>query len=107
MAWMVGGAEPARSCSAPRSRPTWGEDGNWLRWERQSPAMKPGGVIAWWALVVACTSSGSGPATVNVSAAQACADNAHERCTRLQTCSPTDTVLRYGSESACETRETS
>ncbi len=68
--------------------------------------MKPGAVVAWCALVVACTSSGSGPTTTNVSAAQACADNAHERCTRLQTCSPTDTVLRYGSESACETRET-
>jgi len=41
-----------------------------------------------------------------VSAAQACADNARERCARLQICSPTDVELRYGSVSTCETRET-
>lgn len=64
-----------------------------------------GAVAASWVLVVACT-RGSGPATATVSAAQACADNAHERCTQLQTCSPTDMQLRYGSESTCETRET-
>jgi hypothetical protein len=40
-----------------------------------------------------------------VTAAQACADNAHQRCTRLQTCSATDVQIRYGSESACETGE--
>jgi hypothetical protein len=58
------------------------------------------------AVVMAC-SSGSGPATASVTAAQACTDNAHQRCARLQTCSPTDLVLRYGSQSACESRETS
>jgi hypothetical protein len=62
-------------------------------------------VVAWWGLVVAC-SSGSGPATGGVTAAQACADNAHQRCIQLQSCSATDLQLRYGSESDCETRET-
>lgn len=60
---------------------------------------------AAWALVVAC-STGSGPPSATVSAAQACADNAHQRCTQLQTCSATDLELRYGSESTCESRET-
>ena len=69
--------------------------------------MRIGAGVASLALVVACTSGGgSGPASGGVSAAQACADNAHQRCTQLETCSPTDTQLRYGSESACETRET-
>ena len=38
--------------------------------------------------------------------AQSCADNAHQRCARLQSCSATDMQLRYGTERACETRET-
>ncbi len=62
-------------------------------------------VVVGCGLVVAC-SEGSGPAVRGVTAAQACADNAHERCIRLQTCSPTDVELRYGSESTCVTRET-
>jgi hypothetical protein len=69
--------------------------------------MRIGAGVASLAVVVACTSGGgSGPASGGVSAAQACADNAHQRCTQLESCSPTDTQLRYGSESACETRET-
>jgi hypothetical protein len=57
------------------------------------------------AAVVAC-STGSGPVASGVTAAQACADNAQQRCLRLQACSPTDVALRYGSETDCETRET-
>jgi hypothetical protein len=64
--------------------------------------------VAGSILVVACSSaSGPGPAASAVSAAQACADNAHQRCTQLQTCSATDLQLRYGTEGDCETRETS
>jgi hypothetical protein len=48
----------------------------------------------------------AGPDANAVTEAQACADNAHQRCTRLQTCSATDVQIRYGSESACETGET-
>ena len=62
-------------------------------------------IVAWCGLVAAC-SDASGTATSTVSAAQACADNARARCTRLQTCSPTDLELRYGGVSTCETRET-
>jgi hypothetical protein len=67
-----------------------------------------GGVaIVWWALVAACTGAdANGPASSSVTAAQACADNAQERCARLESCSPTDMLLRYGSESTCKTRET-
>ncbi len=70
--------------------------------------LRTASVIAWWALVVACSGdgSGSGPVSSGVSAAQACADNAHARCIQLQSCSATDLQLRYGSESTCETRET-
>jgi hypothetical protein len=69
-------------------------------------AMRIGAVVASWGLVIAC-SSGSGPVTSEVSAVQACADNARQRCTQLQSCSATDMQLRYGDESTCETRETS
>jgi len=62
-------------------------------------------LVASWALIAAC-SSGSGPSMADVSAAQACSDNAHQRCARLQTCSTTAMQLRYGSESECESRET-
>ena len=65
-----------------------------------------GAVVVSWAFVFACTSSASGPASVGVSAAQACADNAQQRCAQLQACSPTDMQLRYGSESTCVSRET-
>ena len=67
--------------------------------------MRIAAIVAGWALVFGCSADGSGPARAVVSAAQACSDNAHERCTRLQACSATDVLLRYGSESACETRE--
>ena len=62
-------------------------------------------LVASCGLVAAC-SDASGTATSTVSAAQACTDNARERCARLQSCSPTDVELRYGSVSTCETRET-
>src|ERR1700679_177150 len=62
-------------------------------------------VTAWLVLALA-RSAASGPPSTSVSAAQACADNAHARCMRLQSCSATDLALRYGSEGACETRET-
>jgi hypothetical protein len=58
------------------------------------------------ALVVACNGSSGGASTSGVSAAQACADNAHQRCLQLQACSSTDVQLRYGDEGTCETRET-
>ncbi|HEY3821119.1 MAG TPA: hypothetical protein VGL81_28335 [Polyangiaceae bacterium] len=61
-------------------------------------------VATWWFFALAC-SDGSGPPSSGVSAAQACADNAHARCTQLESCSPTDVLLRYGSEGTCETRE--
>lgn len=70
---------------------------------------KVAGAVAWCALVAACsgTSGGqtAGSGDGGMTAAQACADNAHQRCTRLQACSATDLQLRYGSESACETGE--
>jgi hypothetical protein len=62
-------------------------------------------VILWSGLVVACSGS-SRPSSGGVSVAQSCADNAHQRCARLQSCSATDMQLRYGTERACETRET-
>ncbi len=68
--------------------------------------MRVGTLIAAWGLVLAC-STGSGPATSEIDVAQACADNAHLRCTHLEHCSATDIQLRYGSEADCETRETS
>jgi hypothetical protein len=40
----------------------------------------------------------------SVSADQACGDNAHDRCTRLQECSAEQMVVDYGTEGACETR---
>lgn len=62
------------------------------------------------AFVVACsgTSGGSGGGSDGggVTVAQACADVAQARCTLLQTCSATDLQIRYGSESACVSRET-
>ncbi len=60
-----------------------------------------------WALVlvVACGGGGAGPSASGVSAAQACADNAQQRCLQLQACSATDLQLRYGDEGTCETRE--
>jgi hypothetical protein len=61
---------------------------------------------AAWALVVACNGSSGGAPASGVSAAQACADNAHQRCLQLQSCSATDLQLRYGDEGTCETRET-
>jgi hypothetical protein len=61
--------------------------------------------VAWCGFIAAC-SDASGTATSAVNAAQACADNARQRCARLQTCSPTDVELRYGSVSTCEARET-
>jgi len=64
------------------------------------------GGVASWALVVACSGGSGGAGAAGVSAAQACADNAHQRCLQLQACSATDLQLRYGSESDCETRET-
>jgi hypothetical protein len=75
--------------------------------------MKIATTVAACALVAACGgTTAAGPAGTNgdagMSAAQqACADNAHQKCTRLQTCSATDVQIRYGSESACEAGETS
>jgi hypothetical protein len=43
---------------------------------------------------------GGGP-----TADQACADSAHAKCTRLQTCSAADVETRYGDEQTCESRE--
>jgi hypothetical protein len=57
-------------------------------------------------LVGSCGSDSSPDAgTGSVTAAVACADIAHARCTRLMTCSPTVLSLRYASESDCEARE--
>ena len=74
--------------------------------------MRIAGTVAWCALVVACggTTGGQPAGTggdAGMTAAQACADNAHQRCTRLQTCSATELQIRYGSESACEMGEKS
>jgi hypothetical protein len=64
-------------------------------------------VLASSVLAVACGGGGGGSGEApGVTAAQACADNAHQRCTQLQACSATDVELRYGSEADCETRET-
>jgi hypothetical protein len=52
--------------------------------------------------VVGAAGSGTGAGST---ASQACADEAHQRCTRLQACSATDVQIRYGSESACEAGE--
>lgn len=68
--------------------------------------MRGTAIVAAGALVLAC-SAGSGPSISDVSAAQACADNARLRCVRLEQCSTTDLQLRYGSEAECESRETS
>jgi hypothetical protein len=50
--------------------------------------------------IVACTppTVASGP-----SADQGCADEAYDRCSHLQTCSPTAVLERYGDETTCET----
>jgi hypothetical protein len=67
--------------------------------------------LAWCALLAACggaTSAGTTPTgDAGLTAAQACTDNVHQRCTRLQTCSSTTVLIRYGSESACESGEMS
>jgi hypothetical protein len=73
--------------------------------ERSTVVKRISETLACWALVVAC-GSGSGPPSPGVSAAQACADNAHQRCLQLQACSTADLQLRYGDEGTCETRET-
>jgi hypothetical protein len=63
----------------------------------------PAAALAW-----ACGGdafvAGTADAGPAVSADQACGDNAHERCTRLQQCSAEQMVVDYGSEGACETR---
>ena len=70
--------------------------------------IKSATAVAWCALIVACGGTTAGTdGDAGVTAAQACADNAHQRCMRLQRCSPTDVQIRYGSESVCETGETS
>jgi hypothetical protein len=58
-------------------------------------------LLAALLLFGACTpptvsSGGPGPQ-------QACADDAYNRCSHLQTCSPTGVLHRYGSESVCQT----
>jgi hypothetical protein len=63
-------------------------------------------MVASWAFVVACSGSTGGGGGGGLTAATACADLAHQRCTQFQTCSPTVVQIRYGSESVCETRET-
>jgi hypothetical protein len=63
-------------------------------------------LLASCALLAACGGTTGGNTGVST-AAQACADNAHQRCTRLEACSATDVQIRYGSETACETGEAS
>jgi hypothetical protein len=63
----------------------------------------PAAALAW-----ACGGdqfvAGSEDGGQSVSADQACGDNAHDRCTRLQECSAEQMTVDYGSEGACETR---
>lgn len=47
----------------------------------------------------------SADATIAPTAAAACTALATSRCTRLQACSPSDLARRFGTLSACETRE--
>jgi hypothetical protein len=52
------------------------------------------------AIPLACSSSSTAP-----TADQACGDEAHQRCSRLQTCSPVALAIRYGDGSTCEAGE--
>lgn len=58
-----------------------------------------------WALVglaaAACSGSGGGG---GVSAQQACQDEAHQRCTRLEACAPGRIQTQFGDEGTCESR---
>jgi hypothetical protein len=49
-----------------------------------------------------CSPASVGPADAGPSSAQACADWSYARCTRVQSCSPTAMVFRYGDVNTCE-----
>ncbi len=58
--------------------------------------------VALIAAVWACGASVS--SNTNVSVDQACGDDAHAMCTRMQTCTPAYLQTTYGDEATCETR---
>ena len=71
----------------------------------------PSALVATFTLMLACggsTSDGSAPADGGGDAgptiAQACADSAHARCSKIQSCSAIRVAQLYGDEASCEAR---
>jgi hypothetical protein len=58
-------------------------------------------VVALIAALWACGASVSSNANVTVD--QACGDDAHAMCTRMQACTPAYVQTTYGDEATCET----